>query len=263
MRTTTTRDGVRIVYDDAGSGDTALLCLPGWCIERSVFAPLVARAGVGRRVIALDWRGHGESGRPEGDFGAAALVEDAMAVIEASGVERVVPVAQAHAGWVAIDLAQRLGERTPAIVATSWMMLAPPPPFASVLAGMQNAQTWAATRDKLVAMWLEGGPPAVAEQIRAMTGRSDGEMWGRSAREIAAAFARHGTASLALSHLTPVRRMLHLYAEPRTPEVLAAHEGIARENAWFRFRRLRGVTHFPTLETPDEVLTAIGDELAI
>jgi hypothetical protein len=45
--------------------------------------------------------------------------------------------------------------------------------------------------------------------------------------------------------------------------VLAAHEGIARENAWFRFRRLEGATHFPTLETPDEVLGAIGEELGI
>jgi pimeloyl-ACP methyl ester carboxylesterase len=230
MPTTTTRDGVRIVYDDAGSGDTALLCLPGWCIERSVFAPLVARAGAGHRVLALDWRGHGDSARPEADFAASDLVEDAVSVVEASGAARIVPVAQAHAGWIAIDLAQRLGQRAPAIVATSWMMLAPPPPFAATLAGLQNPQSWMATRDKLVGMWLEGGPPAVTEPIVAMTTRSGAEMWARGAREIAAAFARHGTASLALAHLAPVRPMLHLYAQPRAPEVLAAHEAIASQH---------------------------------
>ncbi len=99
--------------------------------------------------------------------------------------------------------------------------------------------------------------------IVAMTRRSGAEMWARAAREIAAAFARHGTASLALSRLTPVRPMLHLYAQPRLPELLAAHESIAREHAWSRYRRLEGTTHFPTLETPDAVLAAVGDELAL
>jgi pimeloyl-ACP methyl ester carboxylesterase len=263
MPTATTQGGVRIAYDDAGSGETALLCLPGWCIERSVFAPLVARAREGRRVLALDWRGHGDSSSPDGDFRESELLEDAVAVIEASSVARVVPVAQAHAGWVAIALAQRLGERVPAIVACSWMMLAPPPPFAGALASLQDPQSWTTTRDKLVGMWLEGGPPAVREAIVAMTTRSGAAMWSRGAREIAAAFARHGTACSALSRLTPVRPMLHLYAQPRAPEVLAAHEGIAREHAWFRFRRLEGSTHFPTLETPDTVLDAIDGLLAV
>src|SRR3954447_24994565 len=108
MPNATTRDGLSIAYVDSGSSDLALLCLPGWCIERSVFAPLLASTGAGRRVIALDWRGHGESERPEGDFGANELLEDALAVVAASGAKQVVPVAQAHAGWIAVELARRL-----------------------------------------------------------------------------------------------------------------------------------------------------------
>jgi pimeloyl-ACP methyl ester carboxylesterase len=257
MRRATTRDGLVIAYDDAGSSDTALLCMPGWCIERSVFAPLVGRAGPRRRVLALDWRGHGDSPKPAGDFGGAELLDDALAVIEASGASRVMPVAQAHASWIALELARRLGERVPAIVATSSMMFAPPPPFAGMLAGLQDAERFAATRDRLVGMWLEGGPNDVVTTIKGMTERYGLEMWSRGAREIASSFASHETFTSAASRLSPVRPVLHLFAQPRAPEYLAAHEAFARDHAWFRFKRLDGATHFPTLEAPDAVLEAI------
>jgi hypothetical protein len=39
-----------------------------------------------------------------GDFGLPDLVEDALAVVVASGAPTVVPVAVSHAGWVAIEL---------------------------------------------------------------------------------------------------------------------------------------------------------------
>ncbi len=95
---TTAGDGLAISYDDLGRGEPALLCMPGWCASRAAFAdfvPLVART---RRALALDWRGHGGSDAPQGDFGMEALVDDALAVIAASGAQRVVPLATAHAG---------------------------------------------------------------------------------------------------------------------------------------------------------------------
>ena len=49
--------------------------MPGWCGSRSVFEQLAARCAARRRTLALDWRGHGQSEAPDGDFGASALVE--------------------------------------------------------------------------------------------------------------------------------------------------------------------------------------------
>src|SRR5581483_7236488 len=99
--------------DDLGRGEPALLCLNGWCDTRTQFARLAPLLAARRRVLALDWRGHGESERPAGDFGMDALVDDALAVISASGAQRVVPVAVSHSGWVAIELRRRLGARIP------------------------------------------------------------------------------------------------------------------------------------------------------
>src|SRR5262245_57432957 len=103
-----TRTSPSIAYDDEGEGGPALLLLSGWCADRTVFADLAPACSTQRRVLALDWRGHGESDPPVGDFGIAGLVEDALAVIRDANADVVVPVALAHAGWVALELKRRL-----------------------------------------------------------------------------------------------------------------------------------------------------------
>jgi pimeloyl-ACP methyl ester carboxylesterase len=100
----TTSGQFRIAYDDWGFGEPALLLLPGWCADRTVFQELAQRLSANHRVLALDWRGHGDSERPAGDFGAMQLVEDALAVIEDSGAEQIVPISLEQGGWVALEL---------------------------------------------------------------------------------------------------------------------------------------------------------------
>lgn len=92
--------GVRIAYGDEGArADDAVVFLPGWCNSgRSFCALLAERLAARHRVIRMDCRGHGDSGRPGADFGDDELADDAMAVIEAAGV-RPVAQAQAHGGW--------------------------------------------------------------------------------------------------------------------------------------------------------------------
>lgn len=160
-----TKTAIPIAYDDQGQGEPALLCMPGWCADRSAFEDLVRACSRTRRTLSLDWRGHGQSAPAEGDFGEAELIDDALAVIQESGVERVVPVALAHAGWVAIELRRRLGARIPAIVLVDWLVLDPPPPFLGALAALQDPEKWQSTRDQLFDMWAarsresQGHPP--------------------------------------------------------------------------------------------------------
>jgi pimeloyl-ACP methyl ester carboxylesterase len=96
--------GPTISFDDKGAGEPAFLFMSGWCGSWSVFGSITEKCAARRRILALDWRGHGRSGATEGDFGTDALVGDALSVIEASEAESVVPVALSHAGWVAIEL---------------------------------------------------------------------------------------------------------------------------------------------------------------
>ena len=112
----TTRGSVPIAYTDRGGGEPALLLMPGWCANRTMFDEIVEPLAERRRVLALDWRGHGESAPHQRDFGEEELVADARAVIDGARVRSVIPVAVAHSGWVAIELRRRLGGAVPAIV---------------------------------------------------------------------------------------------------------------------------------------------------
>jgi len=152
----TEASGIRIAYDEVGWGEPALLFLGGWCTNRTVFRGLVSLSSECRRVITFDWRGHGESAKPTADFGEAALVEDALAVITATKAKKIVPVALAQAGWVAIELRRRLGERIPKLVLFDWLILDAPPAFREVLDAMQSPERWRQAVDQIFAQWLHG-----------------------------------------------------------------------------------------------------------
>ena len=109
-------EGTRIYYDDRGKGEPVLLCLPGWCVHHTIFVPLAERLSAQHRVLAMDWRGHGKSQASDQDFGYAEMLADVLSVIQASGAQSVIPIAQAHGGWVAIELRRRLDQRVPKMV---------------------------------------------------------------------------------------------------------------------------------------------------
>lgn len=257
MLTTTS---VPIAFDDVGDGEPALLCLPGWCAHRTVFRSLLADAGQRQRSIALDWRGHGGSQHPDGDYGTDQLVEDAIAVIERAGVDQVVPVGLSHAGWVAIELRRQLGaERIPGIALLDWMVLGPPPPFLDALAGLQDPTSWEAVRQGLFDRWTTGiDLPALDDNIAEMASHGFDD-WSRAGREIARQFAEHGTPLLAIERLQPACPVLHLYAQPPDDDFLDAQQSYAESHPWFRVQRLTAYSHFPMLEKPADVAAALND----
>ena len=149
-------DTLGLGIDDLGEGEPALLLLTGWCSSRERWAKVAPLLAANRRVVSFEWRGHGESRPAAGDFGTAEMVEDALAVIDATGLETVIPCSASHSGWVAIELRRRLGDRVPAIVHLDWLLLEPPGPYMEVIAQAQSPQTWAQARDKLFEIWRAG-----------------------------------------------------------------------------------------------------------
>jgi hypothetical protein len=72
-------------------------------------------------------------------------------------------------------------------------------------------------------------------------------------------YAHEGDPLQALSQLSPPVPMLHVYAEPRAPEYLSVQQSFARDHSWFAVRRLESVSHFPTIEVPDETAGVIRE----
>lgn len=248
---------LRIQYNDFSRGSPAFLCLPGWCESRNTFAWITHTLGREHRVIALDWRSHGKSAAAGGEFGHAELVDDALAVVRTSSVGTVIPVSVSHAGWVALELRRRLGDRVPRMVLLDWILGPPPPEFAAVLAGLQDRERWLDTRGELFRRWIadcEDGH--VVRHVREEMGSYGYEMWARAARAIEREYEK-GSPLNALERLSPSCPTLHLFSQPRDPAYLAAQQDFARTHPWFRVLRLDAQSHFPALESPDATARAI------
>lgn len=76
-----TSDGVDLAFDDTSGTGVPLVLLHGWGQTRAMFRAQRAGLGASRRVITLDFRGHGESGKPAYGYRVARLAEDVRDLI--------------------------------------------------------------------------------------------------------------------------------------------------------------------------------------
>jgi pimeloyl-ACP methyl ester carboxylesterase len=99
------RDGVKFFCEEAGTGDPPMLFVHGWTCDHSYFAPQFNHFKQSARVVALDLRGHGASGAPEGDYSMAALADDVAWLCGELGVEQAVVVGHSMGAIIGIELA--------------------------------------------------------------------------------------------------------------------------------------------------------------
>jgi pimeloyl-ACP methyl ester carboxylesterase len=101
-------DGLNIVCEVRGKGDTALVFLHGWCGDREYWKHQVDEFAPDYRVVALDQAGHGESGKDRQVWSVSGLAGDVEAVVKALGLKRVILVGHSMGGPVALLAARRM-----------------------------------------------------------------------------------------------------------------------------------------------------------
>jgi pimeloyl-ACP methyl ester carboxylesterase len=112
-------DGLRLAYRYQPGAEPCLVFLPGYASDMrgGKAQALAAWAGQkGQAVLRLDYGGCGES---DGGFEDGSLVswrDDALLVINHIGVDRLVLVGSSMGGWLALLLAQLLGDRVAGMV---------------------------------------------------------------------------------------------------------------------------------------------------
>jgi pimeloyl-ACP methyl ester carboxylesterase/predicted glycosyltransferase len=115
------RDGIRVYWESYGSG-TAILLLPAWSVVHArqwkAAIPYLARRF---RVIAYDPRGNGLSDRPTDPaaYAQGEFVADAVAVLDAAGIDAAVAVGHSMGGVRALMLAASHPERVLGVVAVN------------------------------------------------------------------------------------------------------------------------------------------------
>jgi 3-oxoadipate enol-lactonase len=105
-----TNGDVRIAYESRGTGEPLLL-MHGLGYGRWGWEPLLEPLADEFRVLFYDNRGIGESDVPPGPYTARQLAEDAVAVLDAAGVERADVVGTSLGGMAAQELALGFPER--------------------------------------------------------------------------------------------------------------------------------------------------------
>jgi pimeloyl-ACP methyl ester carboxylesterase/predicted glycosyltransferase len=113
------RAGVPIAWESHGDGTPPILLMPSWSIVHSrmwkLQVPYLARH---HRAITFDGRGNGRSGRPrrEQDYAHQEVVADAVAVLDAAGVEAAVVVGLSMGAAWGVQLAAAHPDRVLGLV---------------------------------------------------------------------------------------------------------------------------------------------------
>src|SRR5215475_1586196 len=115
-RIVSAKDGLKIVCECRGRGDTALLFLHGWCGDREYWKHQVDVFAPDYRIVTLDQAGHGESGKDRKNWTLSALAADVEAVVKELGLKRVILVGHSMGGPVSLVAAKRMPDTVVAVI---------------------------------------------------------------------------------------------------------------------------------------------------
>jgi len=206
------RGGVRVHWESCGHGEPPILFLPTWSIVHSrcwkAQIPDFARRS---RVLTFDPRGNGKSDRPAADeaYAEQEFMRDALAVLDANGIERAFIVSLSRGAQRALLMATEYPERVLGavfidpffpvslfrslhwrVLCHRWMLpLLTRPPLTTRGFGKFNAQHFRADFPDFLQWWQEKNftEKHSTKQIE------DGVAWGlQTDPETAIAFSRGG-----------------------------------------------------------------------
>ena len=125
------RDGVSVGYEVFGDGEPAILMLTSWAIVHArqwkFQVPYLARRF---RVITVEGRGNGRADRPTNAeaYSDREYVDDAVAVLDATGTDRAILVGLSMGGRHALQMAAWYPDRAAGVVAIGAALPWPIPP---------------------------------------------------------------------------------------------------------------------------------------
>lgn len=264
--------GQRIAYAEAGveSDAAPVILLHGGAVDHRMWTPQLS-AFEGRRVIAPDARGHGESS----DAGTAyRLTDDLIALLDALELERVVLVGLSMGGGTAVDAALEYSERVAALIVSGCGTSEPDfidPWSVDIFTRWQSAE-----QHGDLEAWIEAfmafttGPGRARDDVDA----SVYELVEAMARETIANHLRLDAAGVPIPPTppTPVAETWQRLPTIRVPALalcgtddgadhLRMTRRLAHETPCGGFRALPGA-HYPNLEAPEAFNDVVRDFLS-
>lgn len=252
-------NGITIGFDDEGSGD-ALVLVHGHPFDRSMWRPQVEHfRAEGRRVIAADLRGYGDSTVVPGLTPLSTFAEDVVGLLDHLGVERFVLGGLSMGGQIVLECQRLFASRIRGLVLADTFAQAETP------AGRERRNEMA---DRLEREGMAGYATEVLAKMVAphnveATAYVDRMM--RAAPPAGAAAALRGRAER-----PDYTAMLSAVTVPTLVVVGSDDEFTPVADAEYLRDRIPGATlvvvdgaaHLPNLERPAEFNRAVGELLA-
>ncbi|OOQ61796.1 alpha/beta fold hydrolase [Mucilaginibacter pedocola] len=98
-------NALNIAYTDTGKGDTTLLFVHGWCINKSYWASQAKHFANKYRVVAIDLPGYGDSGKNRKQWDVKTFATDVNAAIDQLNLKNVVLVGHSMSGTIVLQAA--------------------------------------------------------------------------------------------------------------------------------------------------------------
>lgn len=115
-----TRDGIRIYFEEEGeTGQPPILIVPGLGGLEETYNHVAERMKEDFRIIKIDGRGLGLSGKPDGMYTIDMLTLDVLAVIDELGIDRINILGHSLGGFVAQQFYNNFPQRVHSIILVS------------------------------------------------------------------------------------------------------------------------------------------------
>ncbi len=247
-KTIRAKDGLSIVCDTGGKGDTTLVFLHGWCGDRTWWKSQVNAFAGDYRVVIVDQAGHGESGKERKEWTVEALAQDVATVVKELKLKRVILIGHSMGGPIALAAAKRMPGKVVAVVGVDTLHNAEfKPPEEQVKQFIDGFETdfKGTMRMGLQGMLPEKVDPALFDSIYARATNNDQKMAVALMRNL----SRSDVKTLLSEAKAPVRC---INSAPVTPFARPTDIEINKKYADFNAIIIEGCGHFPMLEKPAE-----------
>ena len=115
-QTAISKDGVPISFSVYGKGDVALVFIPGWSCNSSVWKNQVPYFSKKYRVVTLELAGHGKSGNERTVYTMESFAQDVVSVVKQINASKVILIGHSMGGYVIIETAKIIPDNVIALV---------------------------------------------------------------------------------------------------------------------------------------------------